>query len=112
MPETAPKTAQLTPEEWKQLCILNAAQLQNFLQSIPGNTETGASGLTDEAMSIVDMHMARGRTFLGAWARAKFEMPKVAQPAAQHHGNGAEKRKGGWPLGKKRARRVQQDQTQ
>lgn len=103
--KTTGKVAQLTPEEWKQLCILNMVQLHNYLQSIPGNTETGASGLTDQVRNIIDAHLARGHTFLRAWQLSRFEMPqvRVAQPAAPAS-NGAVK-KGGWPKGKKRTRK-------
>lgn len=108
------KVAQLTPEEWKQLVLLNAAQLQNYLQSIPGNTEGGASGLNDGNLALIDAHIARGRSFMRAWSLARLTVPQQAtapQPQAQdgapapEQANGAEpapKRTGGWPKGKKR----------
>lgn len=103
--QTTGKVAQLTPEEWKHLGVLNVVQLQNFLQSIPSNGETGVSGLTAGHMALVDDHIERLRTFLNAWARAKLDLSlkTEAKPKAEAS-NGAVK-KGGWPKGKKRTRK-------
>lgn len=104
--QTTSKVAKLTPEEWKQLVLLNTAQLQNYLQSIPGNTETGVAGFTDQHMAIIDGHFARGRAFMRAWSLSTVEVAPAAQPPAPaHQANGAEPpkpHKGGWPKGKKR----------
>lgn len=106
MAEPGGKVAQLTPEEWKQLVLLNMAQLQSYLQTVPGNTETGTSGLTDQHLALIDQHLARGRAFVRAWALARVEMApvNVAQPEARPNGAQEPKRKGGWPKGKSRAR--------
>lgn len=110
--QTTGKVAQLTPEEWKQLVLLNAAQLQNYLQGIPGNTETGVSGLSDKHMSLIAGHVDRFQTFLIAWSKARIMVsPPVSAEAsapeadAPAHANGAEPaaKKGGWPKGKKRS---------
>lgn len=102
---TAPRTMQLLPPHWKQLALLNAMQLQDFINSIPSHTEAGASALTDEAMAIIDGHLQEGRAFLQAWKVSR--MPTLAAPqqkVAQPQANGAaqEKCKGGWPKGKPR----------
>ena len=65
MPE--PKTMQLAPADWKQLCLLNAAQLHNYIEMIPPHNEGGASALTDEAVREIDAHLERGRALLRAW---------------------------------------------
>jgi hypothetical protein len=114
MTEQTGKTAQLTPEEWKQLCVLNVAQLQQFLQNIPSNTEGGTSGFTDEHMALIDGHLQRGRSFLRAWSLARVAVqgaqPQPAAPAQaseQPQPNGAAPaRRGGWPKGRKRVRKV------
>lgn len=83
-----PKSTQLSPEEWKQLCLLNGQQLLNFLSGIPPQIESGAPGLTVEHMAQIDAHVARARNFLGAWLRSrpvqpvdqfKPEVPAVSQ---------------------------------
>lgn len=103
------KVAQLTPEEWKQLVLLNAAQLQNWLQGIPGNTESGAAGVTADHLALVDGHLNRLRTFLRAWSVAKIDVPAQrsapSQPATSTI-DAAAKGKGGWPKGKKRTPRA------
>lgn len=110
MTEQTGKVAKLTPEEWKQLVLLNTAQLQNHLQAIPGNTETGAAGLTEHHLALIDTHIGRGRAFMRAWSLATLEIAPVVQPhqAPVQHTNGAEpKGKGGWPKGKRRTPKVQ-----
>lgn len=66
----APKTTQLSPEEWKGLCVLNAVQFHAFLQSIPGQNDDGSVGLTDRHLELAVQHMDRWRSFLQAWARS------------------------------------------
>lgn len=109
--QTTGRVAQLNPEEWKQLVLLNAAQLQNYLQTIPGSTEGGASGLTDQHMALIDGHIARGQLFMRAWAVSRLTAaPQVDAPAKAANGatNGAHEptRKGGWPKGKPRTRQA------
>lgn len=108
---TEPRTtAQLMPEEWKQLCLLNVGQLHAFLQSIPSATETGASNLTDEHYAMIEAQIARAATFLNAWRRARIpgsiaEPAKVEAPTPEAKAasmNGGSKRRGGWPRGKPR----------
>jgi hypothetical protein len=43
-----PKTMQLSPADWRQLLLLNVEQLHGYLSSVPPNTETGVSAMTDE----------------------------------------------------------------
>lgn len=100
------QTTTLAPNEWKQLALLNAAEFQNYLLSIPAMADGGSSGLTDEHMTMIEGHLARGQSFLNAWRRSRaVHVQAVVQPMVRHT-NGAEvlKRKGGWPKGKKRTR--------
>lgn len=122
MPD-APKVMALAPADWRQLCLLNVAQLHDYVSSIPAHNEAGTSALTDEAMVVIDAHLDRGRAFLTAWRKSR--VPGMAAPAkpaertistaeimdgmqrqADQHAakNGAvsTKKKGGWPLGKPR----------
>lgn len=103
-----PQRTQLSPEEWKQLCLLNLAQLQTHLQNLPPVLEGGSSAMTAQQMQAIEDHLNRGRQFLNAWARAKLIQP-VVQPEikpqeAVQAANGAAppKKRGGWPKGKKR----------
>lgn len=75
------KTTQLTPEEWKQLCLLNIVQLKGFLDQI--------AIPTDEQMKLIDEHMARWRMFMNAWVLAKPE-EKPQEPARGPEMNGVE----------------------
>lgn len=104
--QTTGKVAKLNPEEWKQLVVLNAVQLQNYLQSIPGTLEGGASGLTGQHQAAIDEHVARGRTFMRAWSLATLDMPtqpkQAAQPKVPQTNGAAAPKKGGWPKGRKR----------
>lgn len=96
------KTTQLTAEEWKQLALLNASQLMNFLQGIPGNTESGSAGLTEQHMLLIGGHLDRMASFLRAWSVARVEVPpaQVEVPAEPPVAEAA--KKGGWPKGKSR----------
>lgn len=82
------KTVGLSPDEWKQLCVLNCAQLQNYLNGIAPQTEGGASGLNAEHLALIDQHVARGRAFLNAWAASK-PVPAPPKAAVVEIGNGA-----------------------
>lgn len=107
------KTVQLSPEEWKQLCLLNVGQLQTYLQAL--------TTPAPEHMAAIEAHMARWRDHMAAWCLAR---PLSTQPAAQTiavepeikpetNGAIAPKRKGGWPKGKPRPRKpVVQEATQ
>lgn len=110
MTTESPKTTALTPEEWKQLVLLNTAQLSNYLQSIPGNVEGGSPGITAEHLSNIDAHTARGRGFMQAWGRSRLPgAPQAPQPQAEApeaaKPNG-EAKKGGWPKGRPRTRQA------
>lgn len=86
-----PKTVGLSPDEWKQLCVLNCAQLQNYLTGIAPQTEGGASGLTPEHLALIEQHVARGKAFLVAWGASRpviAPQPQEAKPA-QPAANGA-----------------------
>lgn len=100
---TEPKTMQLAPADWKQLCLLNAAQLHGYIEMIPPHNEGGASALTDDALREIDAHLERGRALLRAWRVAR--MPAVVAEVKVQT-NGADpvkpKGKGGWPKGRKR----------
>ena len=115
MTDQPKSTTQLSPEEWKQLCLLNCQQLQNFIGSIPPQIESGAPGLTADHLAMIDNHVVRARTFLNAWTRAKPVVSTAEQQAqvmaqvpaidAAPASNGAaepQKGKGGWPKGRKR----------
>lgn len=113
----SPKTMQLAPAHWRQLCLLNAEQLHGFLSSIPAQTEAGASALTDELMAAIDHHVAEGRAFLTAWRKSRVPMMAAPEPAKieQKATNGAaepKRKKGGWPLGKPRKPRMQKETQQ
>lgn len=104
-----PQRTQLSPEEWKQLCLLNVAQLQTHLQNLPPVLEGGTSAMTAQQMAAIKAHLARGESFLNAWARAKplqtaQEQPRAESQEAAHAMNGDEapKRKGGWQKGRAR----------
>lgn len=106
MTDTPRSTAQLMPEEWKQLCLLNLGQLHTFLNSIPSATETGASNLTEQHVAMIEAQIGRTATFLNAWRRARIpggvaDQREEVAPVKQAT-NGAAKRKGGWPRGKPR----------
>lgn len=106
---TQPAFTTLSPDEWKQLCLLNVGQLQNYLLGIPALTESGASGMTDEHLAQIEAHVTRGQSFLIAWRKSSVGAARIEPPAAHAEGNGAEptiKRRGGWPKGKKRTRQV------
>lgn len=104
------KTTQLTAEEWKQLCLLGVAQLNTFVQQI-------AVPPTGEHFALIDSHLERWRTHMGAWAASKVVLDPVPPQQAVRTapaGNGAEppKKKGGWPLGKKRKPKAQSEAVQ
>lgn len=110
---TPAKTIQLKGEQWKQLALLHVAQLSQYLQNIPGNIETGAAGLTDQHMAMIDQHLQEGAMILGAWRRSRgpvIPQPQVqveAQaPATPTNGATEPKRKGGWQKGRKRSRQA------
>lgn len=113
---TPAKTIQLKGEQWKQLALLHVAQLSQYMQNIPGSVETGAAGLTDQHLAMIDQHLQEGAMILGAWRRSRGPVVAQPQPPAQtearapHPGNGATepKGKGGWPRGKKRTRQATQ----
>jgi hypothetical protein len=103
-----PKTMQLSPADWRQLLLLNVEQLHGYLSSVPPNTETGVSAMTDEIMAVVDAHVARGRDLLVAWRKSR--LPGMAPARAQEAQQAVKtnghvepvKRRGGWPKGKPR----------
>jgi len=102
-----PKTMQLSPAHWRQLCLLNVAQLHDYVSSIPAHTEGGTSALTAAEMIVIDAHLAEQRAFLAAWSKSRmpaFVAPTPPAEAKAVQANGAEpvKRKGGWPKGRKR----------
>lgn len=106
MPD-APRTMQLAPADWRQLCLLNVAQLHDYVSSIPAHNEAGTSALTDEAIAVIDIHLERQRAFLTAWRKSRVPGLAAVQPApAQQTANGQHepkpKKKGGWPKGRKR----------
>lgn len=119
MTDTPAKTIQLKGEQWKQLALLHVAQLSQYLQNIPGSVETGAAGLTDQHLAMIDQHLQEGAMILGAWRRSRGPAvqaqpqpaaPVQAEAPAAPQGNGviAPKGKGGWPRGKKRTRQAAQ----
>lgn len=107
--EVPQKTTQLTPEEWKQLCILNVTQLHSFIQGIPSHTEGGVAGINDHHLALIEGHLQRGAAFLRAWQKSKTIIPVAEEAAPQETADEAPKRKGGWPKGKKRTARGAQD---
>lgn len=105
-----PKTMQLAPADWRQLCILNVEQLHGFVSGIPAQTEKGDAALTDEHMALIDAHVARGRAMLTAWRKSRVPMVAAPEPArVEQKANGAAKPKGrgGWPKGKSRKPQAQ-----
>jgi hypothetical protein len=105
---------QLRPEEWKQNVLLNLAQLQNYIASIPGTLENGAAGISLDNLTIADEQMDRTRTFMRAWQRSRFEVPQAGEKPAAAAGNGTEpaKRKGGWQKGRPRKPKPAQEAAQ
>lgn len=100
---TTGKTVALSPEEWKSLCILNAAQMQAFLQMV--------SRPTQEHFVQVEAHLEKLGNYMRAWAlsypRETEGVPVNGHAMAPAQEAPAEqpKRKGGWPKGKKRVPR-------
>lgn len=95
----------LSPDEAKTLCLLNVAQLQDYLSRIPAMVEGGSSGLTKEHVSFIETHIKRGNVFLAAWVQAK--MPgteQKAEPKPEVTNGAVPKKRGGWPKGKPRKR--------
>lgn len=73
----------LKGEQWKQLALLSYTQLAQHLQGIPGNTESGDAGITDEQLALIDSHLSEARLFLRSWRATKLIMPtqgKAAEP--------------------------------
>lgn len=108
--QPAPRpTTSLTGEEFKALAMTNVGQLQHWLQNTPTHIESGAAGLTPEAIALVEFHMNRCLMFLRSWSLTKIEgmqqsaMAEATTTASET--NGAT-RKGGWPKGKKRTPRA------
>lgn len=104
-----PQRTQLSPEEWKQLCLLNVAQLQTHLQNLPPVLEGGSSAMTAQQIDAIEAHLTRGRSFLNAWARSKplqtapqQAKPDVKEVAQAANGATPPKKRGGWPKGKPR----------
>lgn len=104
-----PQRTQLSPEEWKQLCLLNVAQLQTHLQNLPPVLEGGTSAMTAQQIDAIEAHLTRGRSFLNAWARSKplqtapqQAAPDVKEVAQQANGAEPPKRRGGWQKGRAR----------
>lgn len=86
-----PKSTQLSPEEWKQLCVLNAKQLFDYINNLPSmarETEESpvVSGMTPQHIAAIEAHIARGSQFLNAWARSK-PVQEAASPAPQQASN-------------------------
>lgn len=124
---TPAKTIQLKGEQWKTLALLHVQQLSQYLQNIPGSVETGAAGLSDQHLGMIDVHIQEMALILGAWRRSRGPVAPQPQPAApvqvEAHdpagggqtgpmtmGNGAAtpKGRGGWPKGRKRTRQAPQ----
>lgn len=66
-----PKTAQLSPEEWKQLCLVNLTQLHGGITNMAPQLEGGNPGMNSEVIASIEAHLARFTSFLGAWARSR-----------------------------------------
>lgn len=111
---TEPKTMQLAPADWKQLCLLNVAQLHGYIDSIPPHNEGGTSALTDETVAMIDAHLERGRSLLRAWRVARVPQMMASEQSHPAAVNGTEppKRRGGWTKGKKRTPRVPREAPQ
>lgn len=108
MTDAPKKTIALAPAHWRQLALLNVAQLHNFIDGIPAQTESGISALTDEQIAVIDAHLDEHRSFLRAWRLSRMPQMAAQQPApAPQQANGKHepepvRRKGGWPKGKPR----------
>ncbi|MDE2096881.1 MAG: hypothetical protein KGL39_06500 [Patescibacteria group bacterium] len=100
----------LTGEEWRQLCLVNATQMHQFLTGIPGVNESGAPGLTADHLLSAFSHLERMQQFLTAWSKARAPQPEVNAPAQQESAppnlETPPKRRGGWPAGKPRKPKV------
>lgn len=100
-----------TADEFKTLAMTNVQQLMNFLSSIPPHVESGAAGITQVQLDLIDRQMNRCRTWLRSWSLTKIDVPPQSvqarpdETAKASETNGAT-RKGGWPKGKKRNPRV------
>lgn len=105
----------LTGEEWRNLCLVNVNQMQQFLQNIPGVTEGGLPGMSADHLLGSFNHIERLQQFLTAWSKAKplvAEQPMTQAPAPQEtaietaaDAPAKPKRKGGWPKGQPRGKK-------
>lgn len=90
---TEPTAISLKGEQWKQLALLSYTQLAQHLQSIPGNTESGDAGITDDQLALIDAHLSEARLFLRSWRATKIMMPAQVQTPVQANGAEPQKRK-------------------
>lgn len=94
------KSTQLSPEEWKQLCVLNCQQLVNFLSSVPAMgliEDVPVSGMTADRLVEIENHLVRGKQFLMAWARSRpvgVEQQKEAKVETAQTNGSQPKRRG------------------
>ncbi len=101
-----PSTLAIDQTEWRVLFASNLARLNEFVN--------GTTALSPESLGQVHQHLDRAKLLATAWLRSQ---PPAAADAQQEpiadapEGNGAV-RKGGWPLGKPRKKRMQPAQVQ
>jgi hypothetical protein len=110
MTEASQKAVALRPEEWRAIIKLALEQTHAFVVSIQP-LETGASGVDAQHIDVFDEQLARLSKFMRAWAKSRIDLPRVgdevpAEPvaAAQNGVHEPQKKRGGWPKGRKRAK--------
>ena len=101
-----PTTLSLAPHEWRTLIVNNLAQATEFVQK---NEQ-----LTLEQMGEFGAHLDRVKHLVAAWrasapaTMADLKLPgEPMQQSAQSNGAVPERKKGGWPKGRKRNQPVQ-----
>lgn len=112
----------LTGEEWRNLCLVNVNQMQQFLQGIPGVTEGGLPGMSADHLLGSFNHIERLQQFLTAWSKAKplvvsqpmTQAPVLQETAIETAANAPvkPKRKGGWPAGKPRGKKFKKPEAE
>lgn len=106
---TEQKTAQLNVNEWKAVCLQGVRDLQQFLESI--------AYPNDEAISKIDQHMARWAMFMRSWKlHGEPKEPEGSEPQVDGEVKPEPvkvetKRKGGWPKGRARKPKTEQQAT-
>jgi len=106
---TSKTATKLTTSEWQAVCLRDIEELYTALK--------GIAYPTDEALAQIDRHMARWSTFMRSWKLTGEQQSGPAAPESEKAVETAEpakpavKKKGGWPKGRSRKPRAEQQAT-